>query len=132
MKAINIVFLLAALSYIGVCGAADGSQYGALNGALYRNVNVTSVGVQDATIENKYFWVTVSGTPIDHAVYKIPDCHTGPANRLVWSLNNEASKAALSLVLTAYSIGKKIDIDAYGACIDGVATVRNVYFSPGQ
>ena len=106
---------------------------GPLGGQLYRGVLLQSVYVQDALNSKKYFLVkTASGPVTGNADYYKPDCHTGPVDRVIWDLNDPASKAAYSLALTAYAAGKKVDIDAYNTCIDGMATVRNIYFSEQQ
>ena len=124
MKNIKIAIVVFGVLFPLVCNAVEGG--------LYRAVNITSVGVQDALTDKKYFWVTLSSDPIVHPVYEIASCHVGPKNRVIWDLDDVASRAALSLALTAYTTGKKIDIDAYGTCIDGMSTVRNTYFIPNQ
>lgn len=109
-----LVFLLP-----GICSAS-------LN--LY-GVKLTTVGVQDALNSKEYFWVQFDSPAPTNT---LPSCHTGPANRVIWDLNVPASQAALSLALTAYTTGKKVDVNAYDTCIDGMSTVRNLYFSLTQ
>jgi len=102
-------------------------------GQLYRNVTLKIVGIQDDIPGGeKIFWVKTSSGPYNISSYPLPSCHTGPSDRVVWDLNDVASKAALSLALAAYTTGKIVEIDAYDTCINGMATVRNLYFSETQ
>lgn len=55
-------------------------------------------------------------------------CHTSSLNRVVLDIEKSVSKATLSIALTAYTTGKKVDIDTYSDCIDGVSMVRKFYF----
>jgi len=121
---IRKITCVAILVFVGISSSSAGQ--------LYRGVKLKTVGVQDALGANKYFWVRTDSGPISHPDYSTPSCHTGPIDRVIWDLNDQASRAAMSLALAAYSTDKKIDIDAYNTCIDGSATVRNIYFSDPQ
>lgn len=102
-------------------------------GQLYRNVNVTSIGVQHDTLGNtQTFWIDVSGTYENNPTYTKPACHTGSDKRVFFDLKDSSSDAMLSLMMSAYHTGTKIDLDTYGACLNSHVTVRNAYFSPGQ
>lgn len=97
-------------------------------GQNIRNATITVVGTQDGTEPNELdtFWIQLDKT------IEPTSCHTSALNRVVFDLNKDVSKITMSMVLTAYTTGKTVDIDTYNSCISGWSTVRNLYFSPNQ